>query len=399
MVSGLKRIFGIFRNEWRAVFADRGVLLVMAGAVFLYSLFYLVPFHNHIVRDIPVGVIDFDGSSLSRQLIRAFNANELLNVKTRPQSLAAAQEQYYRDDIRAFILIPRHFERDVKRGGHAFVTAYLDSTFLMFYKQLTTGVNEVCSALGAELEIRRLMGYGLISRQAAAVKTPFEFVQQPLFNPVGSYQNYIYPQVLIMILQQTMLIGIGMLGGTLAGRFLGFRRRHDGAAAGSETSVFGPESASAAEIVLGRSLAYMLLYLIYALAFLLLFPAFVTYHAALNIGPLLLIVLPFLFAVACLGQMLVLFCTTRESPFLLIIPTSVPLIFLSGFVWPREMIPVWLRLVSKIFPSTSAIDGLVKLGQLGADFSQVRDDFLILVLLSVLYFASACHAVKTLDRH
>lgn len=53
----------------------------------------------------------------------------------------------------------------------------------------------------------------------------------PLYNPVGSYQNYIYPLVLIMILHQTMLIGIGMICGTLREKMRGTTiRTHKGKA-------------------------------------------------------------------------------------------------------------------------------------------------------------------------
>ena len=56
---------------------------------------------------------------------------------------------------------------------------------------------------------------------------------------------------------------------------------------------------------------------------------------------------------------------------LLLIAISLPLFFLVGVAWPLEAIPPVLRAASVVFPSTSGIDALVRINQMGASLADV----------------------------
>lgn len=123
----------IAKGEIRRIFKDGGTILIMCIAVFLYGIFYMFPFSNHIVQDVPIAVVDQDNSSMSRQLIRNLNSNQLIKVADRPTTLVEAKESYYRNKINGSIIIPKDFEQDIKRGKSVKVTAYEDSTYLIVY--------------------------------------------------------------------------------------------------------------------------------------------------------------------------------------------------------------------------------------------------------------------------
>ena len=53
------------------------------------------------------------------------------------------------------------------------------------------------------------------------------------------------------------------------------------------------------------------------------------------------------------------------------------------------MIPPLLDHIRRVFPSESAIDGLVRINQMGATLSEVRADWLYLWLLAAIYFILA----------
>lgn len=382
----VSNIIKIFKDELKTIFKDPGSRLIMVSAILLYSLFYTMPFTNHAARNIPIGVIDNDNSSLSKEFVRDLNATEYVSISNFYADIESAKRDYYSNKIRAFILIPEDFERDVKRGKQSFVSSYCDSAFLILYKQIATAVSTLSNETAAKLEIGTMMKNGITRDAAISMVNPIEFVQNPLYNPIGSYQNYIYPLVLIMILHQTMLIGISMLGATLREKINGCKENK-----------ISPYSNNPVEIVLGKSFAYVALYFIYALVFLLIFPAFIVYDMTYNLLPMLLILIPFLFATAFFGISLVYFCTQREVSFFIMIVSSVPLIFLPGFVWPKEAIPPILNILSKFIPFEAAADGLVKINQMGANFYQVQHDFWILSGLCILYFISAYLTIKKLQ--
>lgn len=394
----VSNIIKIFKEELKTIFKDSGSRLIMVSAILLYSLFYTMPFTNHIARNIPIGIIDQDTSSISREFVRDLNATEYVDIKKFYQDIEDAKNDYYKNKIRAFILIPKDFERDLKRGKQSFVSSYCDSAFLILYKQIATAVSTLAGEMGAKLEIGTLMKKGITKDAASSMVNPIEFVQNPLYNPIGSYQNYIYPLILIMILHQTMLIGISMLGATLREKINGYKEKMpDGSWKDAKLNTISNYSNNPLEIVLGKSLAYVLLYFIYALVFLLIFPAFIVYDMTYNIFPMLLILIPFLFATAFLGISLVYFCKQREVSFFIMIVSSVPLIFLPGFVWPKEAIPHILYILSKLIPFEVGADALVKINQMGASFYQVQQDFWILMGLCILYFIGAYLTIKKLQ--
>lgn len=377
MVSNIVKIF---IEEFKTIFKDPGSRLIMVSAILLYSLFYTMPFSHHSTRDVPIGVIDNDCSKLSHEFIRNIDSTEYVKVVKRLNDIEDGKNNYYRNKIRAFILIPKDFERDLKRGNPTMVTSYCDSAFLILYKQVATAVATLAGEMGAKIEIGTLMKKGVPKEAAYSMVNPILFIQNPLYNPIGSYQNYIYPLVLIMILHQTMLIGVSMLGAT-----------------SRENKKKNTYSDNPVEIVLGKSLAYVSLYFIYSLFYFFIFPLVLVYDMTYNILPMLLILVPFLFATAFLGISLVYFCKTRELPFFIMIVSSVPLIFLPGFVWPNEAIPPFLNILSKFIPFEAAADGLVRINQMGACFGQVLHDFVILTCLCLIYFFTAVYTVKKIE--
>jgi ABC-2 type transport system permease protein len=70
-----------------------------------------------------------------------------------------------------------------------------------------------------------------------------------------------------------------------------------------------------------------------------------------------------------------------EQAVIHLLPTTISMIFLAGFAWPLESIPAPLRALSMLVPSTSAIQGFLKVDQMGADLNQVLPELLSLLLL------------------
>ena len=75
-----------------------------------------------------------------------------------------------------------------------------------------------------------------------------------------------------------------------------------------------------------------------------------------------------------------------ETPTLIFLGTSLPQLFLAGFSWPREAIPEPVQAAGYIFPSDFAIDGIVRIDQLGASLWEVVRDWRGLWLLAAHLF-------------
>jgi len=335
----------------------------------IYGAFYPQPYLDQIVRAIPIAVVDEDSSEVSRQLIQALNAHEAVRVVARPSSLAEAQAALARREVFGIVDIPAGTERDVMAGRKARVAAYVDSVYFLLYNRTVQGILESSGAVTADILSGEVRPDGSLYRDALAHSSPVDVLSQPLFNPTGGYASYVVPAAFLLILQQTLFMGVATLGAT--------RRR--------TTTILA---------VLGKGLAHLLLALPGAALFLVVLPRVYGFSASTHLGALLALVLPFILSISFLGQFVSTWFKHRETAVLLFIATSLPLFFLVGVSWPVEAIPPWLRAVSFAFPSTSAIDALVRVNQMDATLADAAMNWARLWILAALYLVLAAGATK-----
>jgi ABC-2 type transport system permease protein len=128
--------------------------------------------------------------------------------------------------------------------------------------------------------------------------------------------------------------------------------------------------------------------------FLIILPRIYGFSTLGQVGAMALFALPFILATSLMGQAAGFLFRHRETAILIFVATTLPQFFLVGVSWPREMIPPILEQIRRVFPSESAIDGLVRINQMGASLSEVRADWLYLWLLAAAYFGLALVAAR-----
>src|SRR5262249_58453681 len=97
----------------------------------------------------------------------------------------------------------------------------------------------------------------------------------------------------------------------------------------------------------------------------------------------------FLLATSFMGQAAGTWFKRPETPTLIFLATALPQFFLTGFAWPRESIPQAALVAGQIFPADFAINGLVRINQLGASLAEVAQQWRGLWVLAIVYFALA----------
>jgi ABC-2 type transport system permease protein len=213
---------------------------------------------------------------------------------------------------------------------------------------------------------------GAQARLALTALSPAELLMEPLYNPTGGYASYVVPAAFVLIIQQTLLMGAATLTA------LGFERRP-----GVGRTRLGPAG------VFGRSLARLTIYAAALALFFIVLPRVYGFSTLGRVADLALFAVPFVLATSFMGQAAGSLFRHRETAVLVFVATTLPQFFLVGVSWPREMIPPALQQLRRIFPSESAIDGLVRIGQMGASLAEVRADWLYLWLLTAVYFGLA----------
>jgi ABC-2 type transport system permease protein len=379
-VGGTSRgIGGAFKAEWRRVLGTRSAFSVLFLAPLVYGIYYPQPYLNQILRKLPIAVVDNDLSDLSRQIVETLDASGSLSVAVRARTLAEARTAIDRGKAFAAVEIPADTERDVLKGITAHIPIYADATYMFVFRSTASGVATAVGALTSDLVSRGARTDGSIVKAKLASLSPADVLLQPIFNPVGGYASYIVPAAFVLILQQTLLIGAAMLTGSALAK-------GGGAFAG----------------VFGRGIAHLTIYLPALALYLIVLPRFYGFSALAHIPQLFALATVFLLATSFMAQAIGAWFTRPENATLLVLATSLPQFFTTGFAWPREAIPDAAIALGRIFPADFAIDGLVRINQLGANIWEVAHDWLGLWCLTLAYFALAvisAFAVKRGKRH
>ena len=372
-------IGGAFMAEWRRVLGTRSAFSVLFLAPLVYGIYYPQPYLNQILRKLPIAVVDNDLSDLSRRIVETLDASGALSVAVRARTLAEAHTAIEGGRAFAAVEIPAGTQRDVLKGITAHIPVYSDATYLFIFRSTASGVATAVGALTSELVSRGARSDGSLVKAKLASTSPADVLLQPIFNPVGGYASYVVPAAFVLILQQTLLIGAAMLTGT---------------ALASAGGTFAG--------VLGRGIAHLTIYLPALALYLIVLPRIYGFSTLGQLPQIFALATVFLLATSFMGQAIGAWFTRPENATILLLATSLPQFFMAGFAWPREAIPDAALAFGRMFPADSAIDGLVRINQLGASIWEVAHDWLGLWCLALGYFALAvisALAVRRGQRH
>jgi ABC-2 type transport system permease protein len=369
-------IGGAFAAEWRRVLAIRGAFILLVIAPLIYGLYYPQPYLSQILRKVPIAVVDNDLSELSRGIVQTLDASGAVRVAVQADTLAEARAALDRGEAFAVVGIPPGTQRDVLKGITAHLPIYADATYLFIFRSTGTGIAAAIDTLSSELAAGGARTDGSLVKASLAAQSPADILLQPVFNPVGGYASYIVPAAFVLILQQTLLIGAAMLTGVALAQARG----------------------GAFASVLGRGIAHLTIYLPALALYFIVLPRVYGFSALGNPLQLLALASLFILATSFMGQAAGAWFKRPETPTLIFLATSLPQFFLAGFSWPREAIPAPVLAAGYIFPSDLAIDGIVRIGQLGASLWEVAGDWRGLWGLAIGYFVLAVISAHLLWR-
>jgi ABC-2 type transport system permease protein len=360
-------IGGAFAAEWRRVLAIPGAFILLVLAPLVYGIYYPQPYLTQILRNVPIAVVDNDLSELSRSIVHTLDASGAVRVAVRAETLGEAQAAVDRGEAFAVVGIPPGTQRDVLKGNTAHLPIYADATYLFIFRTMGSGITLAINTLSSELAAGVARTDGSLVKATLAASSPADILLQPIFNPVGGYASYIVPAAFVLILQQMLLIGASML------TVIALARTSGGAFAS----------------VLGRGIAHLTIFLPALALYFIVLPRFYGFSALGQPLQLFALASVFILATSFMGQAAGAWFTHPETPTLIFLGTSLPQLFLTGFSWPREAIPAPVLTAGYIFPSDFAIDGLVRIDQLGASLWEVARDWRGLWALAIAYFALA----------
>ncbi len=368
-----KRLLRVAAHELKLIFKDEGVIIFFVVVCLVYPVLYSLVYNKEIPRDIRVMVVDDDRSSDSREFVRALDATPEVKVMGYAASVQEARRAINEHECYGIVHFPRDYGKMLVRGEQAHINVYCEMSVLMRYRQILMATTSVQQALSQHMQKAKMslvpinLGGGTVENKQVA-----------LGNTGMGLASAILPCILILALQQSMLLGIGMLYGGVRDR----RRRNNGVDPLNYRSPAGVA-------VLGRAIAHLLVYIIPTFYALLLVPKFFDFPQNGNMFHIIAMTVPYLLAVSFMGQTFKVFVKGREATFITLVFTSVVFVFLSGISWPRSsMSLLWLSL-GNLIPSTWAVNSYIAMQSNGASLAAQAPAYTMLWSLAAFYFLAA----------
>lgn len=381
ILQGINDLFYIWKREFQTTFRDQGVLIFFVLVPLVYPLIYGFIYTNEVVREVPAIVVDDSHSSLSREYLRKVDATPDIHIVASCSDMEEAKLMLKDRLAYGIIYIPSDFSSNISSGKQTQVSLYCDMSGLLYYKSMLLANTAVSLDMNKEIKIER--AGNTTNRQDEITAYPIEYEDIAMFNPTNGFAAFLIPAVLILLIQQTLLLGIGLSAGTAreTNRFkdlVPINKHYNGTL----------------RIVFGKGLSYFMVYSLVSVYVLCVVPRIFSLNQIGQAGTLALFMLPYLAACVFFAMTASIAIRNRETCMLIFVFTSVPLLFISGISWPGASIPDFWKYFSYLFPSTFGINGFVRINNMGATLSEINFEYRALWLQAGFYFLTTCFVYR-----
>ena len=366
---------GICGHELKQIFSDWGVMLIFFVAGLAYPLLYNVVYLNGILNDTPVAVVDEAACSQSREFIRQIDATREVEVAYKCINMDEAQRLMQERKVKGIILFPRDFGDKLARMETAVLSVYADMSSFLYYKNALMATNFVMLDNIRSIQIERYEALGYTAQEASQLTQPLLYEENNPYNRAFSYNFFLVTAILLIIIQQTMFYGMSLLAGT--------QREKNNSFASLPDRLSGH---GVGRVVLGRGMAYWLVYVAVGLYIAFIVPAIFGLPQRGNFFDILLLLLFFVTDCVLFSETWSVMISRRETVFVLFLAISPICLFLTGTSWPTISFSGFWKIFSYIFPSTFGVQAFLNMNSAGGDLSAATTQIFALSVQTIIYY-------------
>ena len=332
----MNSILKVARREFGIIRRKPVYLLGSVGVMAVCCLFYLTFFKAGLPENLPIGVLDLDNSSLSRNFCRQLDATQLGKV-IKYEDFTTARDAMQTGEITSLCVIPQGMNEDVNANRRPVFTYYVNSLYLiggaLSYKDILTMVTLTGGAV--QREVLRMKGYS--EGAIMGLIQPIVIDEHKIGNATTNYGVYLNNIILPGLLALSIIfVLIYALGSEL--RY------------GTSRELMETADGSMAAALLGKLLPYTLIYLALGLGLDLLMFGVCHYPLNGSMGNMMLAMVVFILANEAVAVTIIgLLPTLRYALSIAALFTILAFSF-SGFTFPVEAMPTAIQGISVLFP-------------------------------------------------
>ena len=372
MKKFLKNIKHLIGRELNIIANDGSILLTIFIAPLLYMFLLGTIYLHKDIDSVDIAIVDNDNSELSHTFIRFIESSQKVNIKSQLPNYNEAIEQLLNINVHGVIIIPKNFDSDIRLLKGSNINVYLNNSRFLMSNEINKTVQKIAIMMGAGIRLRYFEEQGINPKEAIEMVMPVQAEIHFMNNIFNNYGYFLLPGLLILILQQTLFIGLG--------ESLSLER---------EEKIFSKLVASdynTTTAIIGKNIFYLILYSAYfTLTFSVIFPFFGLPVKGANILLITTSVL-FIISVILFTNLLSLFFKKQIVFMEIAAFTTYPFFLITGFSWPMYALPLPYQIISNLIPTTPMLEAIVKITQQNASLNIVKIPLLTLFIQIIVFF-------------
>lgn len=376
----LGEIAALARREWQLIRSNKKLRSLMLVAPLINAMIVCGVYAPSYVTEVPIAVVQQDGSALSHRMIRWFDQHQKVQVTQTLADVSDAETLLKNGKISGYIVFEKDFSQRLKRNEDARVLLFCDATNMVVANTINAAMQGVVQTFSAGLSMNKARKLGAFKEQAQALAVPIRAEIRPIGNPSFSYADFMLPGMLLTVLQQVILLA-------LAFSWAGERE--------SQTlAELRALSQRSWVLLVGKNLPHLVIHSVWMLIFFSIVLPLSSVSSEAQIGSLLIFAILFVVVMVGWGTWVSLAIGDRLGATQALMFLSVPSFILSGYTWPTASLPVPLQMISQILPLTHCAVMFRKIYGMGFEISAFPRELSVLGLFIVLHLLAAFWAVR-----
>ncbi len=365
----MKVFLRLLNMEWKRIFSNNVMVMIFFGAPLLYGIITINMYKKGKVTKMEIAVIDEDHTATSGKIIDALNDNESLSVGRVQFSTGNIAREMPSKEYVAVLSIPLGFEADIMQKRYPEIMADINTANLVTANFATRAIQTVLGTINAGIEIEALKKAGTPASIAPLRYEAFKVNYNRFYNPAGNYMNLMIPGILGTVMQQVILLGLALV----------FARDFED---GYFNQLVKASRFSLYHIVL-KLVPFIVLT---AFMWLVVGLFYVVYDIEIPVftPQIMLLVMVFSFACIFLGMLFSVVIPSQLKATELLMVIATPSFLLSGYTWPLQSMPGWIRAISESLPLTHFLFGFRKLAVYGGQLSDIYPELKALTVTTVV---------------
>jgi ABC-2 type transport system permease protein len=202
------------KRELRRLIAEPIYLFGMIIAPLFCYIFFTTLMDEGLPKELPVGVVDMDESSVSRNVVRNLDSFTQTKIVAHYPDVSQARKAMQEGEIYAFFYMPKGLSADATNQQQPTISFYTNNSYLIAGSLLLRDMRTMCELASGAAARKVMYAKGATEKQAMALLQPIVIDTHALNNPWINYSVYLcntlVPAILMIMIFMLTVYSIGV---------------------------------------------------------------------------------------------------------------------------------------------------------------------------------------------